>query len=159
LAPQGLCCPLHQRYYDPIRPSRRLPPTSQFITGYRAGLRPAKSSGLPSRGSQLCDRVPFMRAAIPTPEGGLTTSPQLFISPTGLPHYRTGSAPSIPRHRLLSGRDHDAAMFALCYGPHDCLPPCADPTQSILWPTGTFTPELSQGWSPFLESGMTTRRR
>jgi hypothetical protein len=38
LAPAGLCCPCPHRYYDPIRQSRQLPPTSQRSWLYRGSL-------------------------------------------------------------------------------------------------------------------------
>jgi hypothetical protein len=143
-APAGLCCPHHHRYYGLIRPTRRLPPTSRFITGYGVGLCPPKSSGLPTSGSLLWVCVPFLRAAIHTPGGELVTSPQLFANSTGLPRLHTGSAPPIPRHRLLPSQDHDAATFALCYGPQDCSPPCADPTQVALADGDFYTPAFPE---------------
>jgi hypothetical protein len=39
LAPRGLSCPSHPRYYDPIRQSRRHPRPSRLFAAYTVGLR------------------------------------------------------------------------------------------------------------------------
>ena len=84
------------------------------------------------------------------------------VSPSPIPwpspgRHKVGS--SIIRHRVLSGKLDDAAMFALCCGPRGCLPSCPGLTWS--YPPAIEDVYIRAFPRPSrlgLESDMTTRR-
>jgi hypothetical protein len=78
------------------------------------------------------------------------------LTPIGLPQGKTRSAPPISRLWLLTGRCHDAAVFALCYGPHGCSPPGPVRPGVTLRPPGLLLPSFPRGGHPTPESGITT---
>jgi len=80
--------------------SRRLPRNP----GYTMGLCPTTWSGLSPRSSLFCDHAPSLRAATPTPGGGVSASFRCFLTPMGLPQSNNGSAPpDIPTPASVGG--------------------------------------------------------
>jgi hypothetical protein len=144
----------HHRYYDPIRPARRLPSTSRLRTGYRTGLCFAAAA---ERFPAL-DRRPFHTCRHPYAERRLgCTCPRLpqvrRPSPT---MERVGSAacPAL----VSAGYPDDAAVFASCYGPRGCTPPCTSPTWGNAPAVEGFYARASPRIGhPTHESSMTTR--
>src|SRR6516165_5363954 len=74
-----------------------------------------------------------------------------------MPHPQTAESPSVAYtqffERSCFSRFH---CFATRYGLLSCSSPWADLTGVTTQPTGTFTPELSTGRSPFPRSGTAT---
>jgi len=127
LAPNGLCCPVPPRYFDPIRQSRRLPPLSQDRWLYRGSLPVyllwAASETFPALG-----QYSFRTCRHPYAERR-SEAPQSLLASLGLPPQSTESAPLLfPNTSFRRGFVHDAAVFALCYGPQGCLPSWTGPT-------------------------------
>jgi len=147
LAPGGLCCPAHPRYYDPIRQSRRLPPISQAHWLYDGSLPDdlvwAASETFPALGQRsflACHRPYAERRNGDTP--AVPPLPRLSATKQCV----SSSIPPDPSFRR--GFAYDAAAFTSCYGPQGCWPSWTGPTWSFLRPPRTYTPELARGWSP-----------
>jgi hypothetical protein len=116
----------HHRYYGPIRPSRRLPPTSRLLAGYREGLcRLAAPERVPALG-----RCSLHTCRHPYAERRPGCTCPILPQVQGLPPQWTESTPLIARRRLLSGYYDDAAVFASCCGPRGSAPSCSSPTWS-----------------------------
>src|SRR6266545_4523793 len=112
-APDGLCCPADQHYYDPLRLPLDSPPLPGS-TGYRRALLPGPAAR--GRGGPL--QFPGQPSDHSTPPyaggffGARSRTKDAFH---GLRPSATGSAPSCPAHNARVRHD-DVAGFASCCG-------------------------------------------
>lgn len=147
-APRGLCCPAHQRYYAPIRPTPVHRLTSH--SGYRAG---PCHYGRDRSGSLLwfglCPHVPSPMRRRET----CVLAPDSSASPRPSPRPHFGSAPScVPTlasvgviYRRCSVRSATARVVA--------RPPVPVRPGAPLRPPRTLTPELARTGSPSMRVG------
>jgi len=138
---EGYAVHPHHRYYDPIRPTHRLP----FISRCSPFIERVLACQPSASGSLLWIDAPSTRAVTRTPRGGLGARARFFPKPSGLPRQWSGSAPLVVRHWFLPGNVttlqcslHATARVVAC-------PPAPARPEAALRPSRAFTSELPRG--------------
>ena len=137
-APDGLCCPADQHYYDPLRLPLGSPPLPGSA-GYRRATLPNRASGAEEALSSSQDNLPTIPRSLrrevlrrPLQVPGRLPWP----SPN---HHGLGT--SLVRPAGRAGID-DAASFTSCCGLVGCTPP-KDACHSTSTPPSRTTPGVS----------------
>jgi hypothetical protein len=118
-SPAGYAVPPGQRLLWP-HPSLSVPPADLCIR-----QRVLLSIGLNRKGTERFPnllRTPVPSCRPPYPGGPDGCRWLYFTVHAGLRHLRTGSASTGPHASVPVWSCNEAARFALCYGPKDCLP-------------------------------------
>ena len=120
-SPTGYSVPSDHRLLWP-HPSLSFSSTHLFIRGWLLqprGLPRVENERFPNL---LLVSIPSCRP--PYPDGPNGCLWLCFTVGSGLRHLCKGSASTVPtRFGTGAGKRNEAARFALCYGPKDCLPP------------------------------------
>jgi hypothetical protein len=140
-------------------PSAPLVGTSRLhrLAAYTRCLRCASPPRRPTSGSVLSLRVPARHAVLYDRGESIGCSCSV-PSPTTLAFAKSQEArhSRVSRHPLQTGECFRGFTGSPLLRPVELLAPLADLTGHSTQPTGTSTPELSTGRSPFPSSGITT---